>query len=251
MANIVEAMTERLLVDAGIKKGMQVLDIGCGRGDLSLVLADMVGAEGTVLGLDFDASALSFARERVQEDKLANVTFIQADLNALSIDNAQFDAIVGRRVLMYLPDPKRVIADLSALLKTDGLMIFQEHDSTMSPRSVVPMLLHEQVNKWIWDTVEQEGGNVRIGFELWSLLAQKGLVVENVRAEGVVQTPDAPFPMAPIVRAMLPRIIKNGVATEDEIDINTLENRLAAENEKSQAIFIREVVFCAWARKIK
>lgn len=251
MANIVEEMTKKLLVDAGIKKGMHVLDIGCGRGDLSIQLAGMVGAEGTVLGLDYDESALTFARERIQENKLTNVTFIQANLNALSISHPQFDAIVGRRVLMYLPEPRRVIVDLSALLKVGGLMIFQEHDSTMSPGSVVPMPLHNQVNKWIWDTVEHEGGNIHIGFDLWSLLAQKGINIEKVRAEGVVQTPDAPYPMAPIVRAMQHRIIEKGVATEDEIDINTLGNRLSEESEKSKSTYIREMVFCAWARKIE
>ena len=230
---------------------MHVLDIGCGRGDLSLMLAGMVGAEGTVLGLDFDENALTFARERIQDNKLANVTFIQANLNTLSINHPKFDAIVGRRVLMYLPEPRRVIAELSALLKIGGLMIFQEHDSTMSPGSVVPMPLHNQVNRWIWDTVEREGGTIHMGFDLWNLLSQKGLVVEKVRAEAVVQTPDAPFPMAPIVLAMLHRIIDKGIATEDEIDISTLEYRLAEECEKSKATYIREMVFCAWARKIE
>lgn len=251
MANTVEEMTKKLLVDAGIKKGMHVLDVGCGLGDLSLVIAGMVGGEGGVLGLDFDENALTFARERIQENELANVTFIHANLNTLSINYPQFDAIVGRRVLMYLPEPRRVIADFSALLKVGGLMIFQEHDSTMSPGSVVPMPLHNQVNKWIWDTVEHEGGNIHIGFDLWSLLAQKGLVVEKVRAEAVVQTPDAPYPMAPIVRAMLHRIVEKDVATEDEIEIHTLEFRLAEECEKSKATYIREMVFCAWARKIE
>lgn len=250
MTNIVDEMTEKLLIDAGIKRGMHILDIGCGRGDLSFVLAGMVGAKGSVLGLDVDESALAFARERIRENKLENVTFMQADLNTFLIDNALFDAIVGRRVLMYLPDPKKVITDLFALLKVGGLMIFQEHDSTMSPGSVAPMPLHNKVNKWIWDTVEREGGNIHIGFELWSLLTKKGLVVEKIRAEAVVQTPDVPFPMAPIVRAMLHRIIKKGVATEGEIDINTLEYRLTQENEKSKATYIRELVFCAWARKI-
>ena len=179
-----------------------------------------------------------------------NVDFIKADLNALSIDNAQFDAVVGRRVLMYLPDPRKIIAKLSAMLKDGWVLIFQEHDSTLSSKSIVPMLLHKQVDKWIWDTVEREGGNIHLGFDLWSLLKQKGLTVEKVRAEAVVQTPDAPFPIVPIVKAMLPRIIKTGVAAEDEIDINTLEDRLAEERDKSKATYIREMVFYAWARKI-
>ncbi|MDQ7092841.1 methyltransferase domain-containing protein [Desulfosporosinus sp. PR] len=249
MTDIVAEMTNKLLVDAGIKKGMSVLDIGCGRGDLALLLAEIVGTEGSVLGLDFDESALAFARERFRENKLTNAAFIHADLNNLSLDHPQFDAIVGRRVLMYLPEPERVIADLGALLKVGGLMIFQEHDSTMSPGSIVPMPLHDQVNKWIWDTVEREGGNTHMGFGLWNLLAQKGLAVEKVRAEAVVQTPSAPFPLTPIVRAMLKRIIQTGAATEEEIDITTLEHRLDEEREKSKTTYIREMVFCAWARK--
>lgn len=251
MVNAADEITYKLLADAGIKKGMKVIDIGSGRGDVSLLLADVVGGEGSVLGLDFDESALAYARERVQENKLTNVTFIKTNLSELSINPGEFDAIVGRRVLMYLPDPKKVISDLSVLLKDGGLMIFQEHDSTMSPGSVVPMPLHDKVNKWIWDTVEHEGGNIHLGFELWNILSQNDLVVEKIRAEAVVQTPDKPYPMAPIVKAMMPRIISTGVATEAEIDINTLEHRLDQERKKSNSTYIREMVFCVWARSSK
>lgn len=247
----VEDITYNLLVDAGIKKGMHILDIGCGRGDVSFLLADMVGTEGSVLGLDFDDNALEVAYKRACESKLKNVDFIKSDLNALSIDNDEFDVIVGRRVLMYLPDPKRTISELSTMLKVGGLMIFQESDSTLSSKSIIPMPLHKQVDKWIWDTVEHEGGNIHIGFNLWSLFTQKGLTVENLRAEAIVQTPDKPLPRALIVKLMLPRIIKAGVATEDEIDINNLEDRLTKERMNSNATYISEIVFHGWARKME
>ncbi|MGB7969233.1 MAG: methyltransferase domain-containing protein, partial [Methanobacterium sp.] len=210
MMDNMEDITYNLLIDAGIKKGMHILDIGCGRGDVSFLLADMVGIEGSVLGLDLDDNALEIARERASDHVLTNVDFIKSDLNELSIDNRQFDAIVGRRVLMYLPDPRRVISELSAMLKIGGIMIFQESDSTLSSKSIVPMPLHKQVDKWIWDTVEREGGNTHIGFDLWSLLTQKGLIIEKLQAEAVVQTPDKPLPRAMIVKLMLPRIIKTG-----------------------------------------
>lgn len=246
----VEDITYNLLVDAGIKKGMHILDIGCGPGDVSFLLADMVGTEGSVLGLDSDENALEVASKRANESKLKNVDFIKSDLNNLSIDNDEFDAIVGRRVLMYLPDPMTVISKLSTLLKVGGLMIFQESDSTLSSKSIVKMPLHEQVDKWIWDTVVHEGGNIHIGFDLWSLFSQKGLSVENLRAEAIVQTPDKPLPRALIVKLMLPRIIEAGVATEDEININTLEDRLTKERRNTNATYISEIVFHGWARKI-
>ncbi len=60
-------MTERLLIDAGIGPGMRVLDVGCGRGDVALLAAKMVGAQGEVVGIDRDLVALESARGRVRD----------------------------------------------------------------------------------------------------------------------------------------------------------------------------------------
>ena len=81
---------------------------------------------------------------------------------------------------------------------------------------------------------------MHIGFDLWSLLTQKGLTVEKLCAEAIVQTPDKPLPRALIVKLMLPRIIETGVATEKEVDLKTLDYRLAEERKKSKATYISE-----------
>ncbi len=249
MKNIVDEMTKKLLTDAGVKRGMKILDVGCGVGNLSLMLEEIIGPEGSILGVDNDENALAAARKRFQEMGVSNITFLKKELNEFSLEHDGFDAIVERRVLMYLNDPKKLIARLTPLLKTGGVIVAQEHDRTMAPGSVTPMPLHDKVNKWTWDAVKHEGCNIHLGFDLWNLLAQEGLAVEKIRAEAVVQTPDEPYPMEPIVRAMQSRIINAGAATKEEIDIETLEARLAEEREKTKSIYIKEMVFCAWARK--
>jgi hypothetical protein len=85
---------------------------------------------------------------------------------------------------------------------------------------------------------------------LHSILTKGGLAVEAVRAECVVQTPDAPYALGYIVRACLPRIITLGVATRDEVDIDTLQQRLDEERLNSEGIYIGDVMFGAWARKV-
>jgi hypothetical protein len=70
-----------------------------------------------------------------------------------------------------------------------------------------------------------------------------------VRAEAIVQTPTAHHHTGAIVRAMLPRIVRQGVATEEEVDVDTLDRRLATEREQAGATYVGELVFGAWARK--
>jgi len=250
MADTVGEMTERLLVDAGIIPGMQVLDVGCGSGEVSILLAKRVGAAGQVLGIDQDQQSLIVARQRTAQ--LANVTFAQADLRALSPGLGPFDAIVGRRVLMYLPDPVDTLRRLAASLRPGGMVVFQEHDSTMAPwchGRLQPLPLHEQVQGWIRQTLKREGANIHMGFDLPIVLAQAGLTVENVRAEAIIQTPQMSYPVAAIIRAMLPRIIQQAVANEKEVNIATLEQRLNDERVSANSIYLSEMVFGAWARK--
>jgi hypothetical protein len=152
-------------------------------------------------------------------------------------------------VLMYQPDAVKAVQKLAAALKPGGLIVFQEHDSSMVPASLVPLPLHERVHGWMWKTVEREGANVHMGFDLASVLEQAGLTVEQVRAEAVVQTRTTQRALEPIIRAMIPRIVEKGVASEEEIDVETLDQRLTEERERVNATYVSDMVFGAWARK--
>jgi len=249
MADVTDSMTERLFVDAGITAGMRVLDVGCGMGNVSVLLAALVGKGGQVVGIDRDAQALDMAREQVRQLSLPNITFTQCDVAALTWELGPFDAAVGRRVLMYVPDPVDALRRIADTLRPGGIVAFVEHDATMTPGRTTPMPLHEQVQAWMWQTVAREGGNLHIGFDFPHLFAEAGLPLAHLRAEAVIQTPDMPYRGAAIIRAMLPRILAHGVATEQDIDVETLEQRLAAERAAVQATYISDMVFGAWARK--
>jgi 2-polyprenyl-3-methyl-5-hydroxy-6-metoxy-1,4-benzoquinol methylase len=71
-------LTERMLVAAGIRRGMHVLDIGCGVGDVSFLLADLVGSDSLVLGVDIDTECLKVAEERRLRMEIANIKFRQS-----------------------------------------------------------------------------------------------------------------------------------------------------------------------------
>lgn len=242
--------TTRLLIDAGIGNGMRVMDVGCGSGDVSLLLCDLVGKEGEVVGVDHDASAIAIARQRTAAHHQPSATFLQYELQALPDSIGTFDAIVGRRVLMYQKDPVATVRTLSKYLRPRGVVLFQEHDTTMVPASLAPFPLHKKAQTWLQEMIAREGADLHIGFNLHGIFTQAGLTVESVRAECVVQTPDTPYALGNIVRACLPRIVALGVASASEVDIETLQERLDQERSASSGVYIGDVMFGSWARKV-
>ena len=113
-SRIYDGSTRRMLQEAGVSEGMRVLEIGSGAGDVALMLAEMVGPEGHVVGVDLDAAVLETARARAQESGLQNVQN-SSPRDALALTTKRgafdtpFDAVAGRFVLMYTPDPAETL----------------------------------------------------------------------------------------------------------------------------------------------
>ncbi|WKV87265.1 class I SAM-dependent methyltransferase [Pseudomonas sp. B21_DOA] len=132
-----------MLIEAGIGEGMRILDVGCGSGDVAFLLCDLVGRSGEIISVDHDADSIAIARQRITGHAL---TFLEGDLLELPDSIATFDAIVGRRVLMYQRDAVATIRALAKCLRPGGLMVFQEHDTTLAPASVEPFLCIKERN---------------------------------------------------------------------------------------------------------
>lgn len=154
------AGTIRLLRDASLKPDMFVCDIGCGTGDVSFLAAQIVGERGLVVGIDRDARALTVAKERSASSGMKHVVFAEGDFGfkdfaALSLPAhvsitpssstpLLFDAIVGRRVLMYQKDPVDCLNKILTALKPGGLVVFQV--CGMFQRCLLLMLLSILIN---------------------------------------------------------------------------------------------------------
>jgi ubiquinone/menaquinone biosynthesis C-methylase UbiE len=93
---------------AGIRPGMRVLDLGSGVGDVAFVAADLVGPDGSVVGVDRSPEALARARIRAGQRGLTQVEFFEGDIHEPA-PGGPFDAVVERAALMYVPDPAKVL----------------------------------------------------------------------------------------------------------------------------------------------
>ncbi len=249
MKNLAEEWTRRLLVDAGVREGMRVLDIGCGSGNVTFLAAELVGERGRVVGIDREAAPLEVGRQRARDLGLTHVHFACTDLASPPGEDGPFDAVVGRRVLMYQPDAVASLARLADVLVPGGLIVLQEHDSTAMPICLPELPLHRRVSGWMWETVAREGADLRMGLHLAPALGKAGFKVERVRAESTVLTPEQSHPIGHILRAMRGRIVEKGVATEEELALDTLDARLAEEMRTANGTCLWEMVFGAWARR--
>jgi tRNA A58 N-methylase Trm61 len=115
-AKILNPSTRRAFERAGITTGMKVLDLGSGAGDVALLLADMVGPQGAVIGVEIDPGLLATARNRAEAAGMTNISFQVGDMNSLELDT-EFDALAGRLVLMHLRSPAFTLRKLVTHLR--------------------------------------------------------------------------------------------------------------------------------------
>jgi 2-polyprenyl-3-methyl-5-hydroxy-6-metoxy-1,4-benzoquinol methylase len=242
-------LTEDVFRRAGIGAGMNVLDIGCGAGDVAFIAARLVGPSGSVLGIDRSADAVRRAAARAAEQGLGQCCFGVADVNAYDTER-RFDAIVGRLVLMHLPDPVRTLRALRLRLKPGGLMVF--HEIVLSAmRSVPPVPLFSRGGQWVIDAFERAGAEVDMGLKLHATLRAAGLQpAEPYAASRPIAGPDSAgyAVLTAVVRALLPAIEKFGIATAAEVDIDTFADRLRDATVAADACVLSPVLVGAWAR---
>jgi len=113
-------VSRRLLELAGLSPGMRVLDIASGTGEPALPAAEVVGPGGRVVLTDQSEEMLAVAREKAEARRLTNVEFRVADGEELDAGDGEFDAVLCRWGIMFMPEPVRCLRQARAALKPGG-----------------------------------------------------------------------------------------------------------------------------------
>ena len=103
-----------------LQPGEDVLDLGSGAGTDSLVAAQMVGAEGSVTGIDMTPEMIAKARASAEELATGNVEFVESEAERLSFADASFDVVISNGVIDLIPDKDAVFAELFRVLRPGG-----------------------------------------------------------------------------------------------------------------------------------
>jgi ubiquinone/menaquinone biosynthesis C-methylase UbiE len=112
----------RAIEALGLGSGDSVLDVGCGAGQTLLQLAERVGPEGQVIGVDVAPLLLEIALRRTAP--FGQVRLIQTDAQALDLPSESMDAVFSRFGVMSFKDPVAAFANFRRLLKPSGALAF-------------------------------------------------------------------------------------------------------------------------------
>lgn len=241
-------LTRRLCEDAGITAGMKVLEVGCGAGDVTLLLAEMVCPGGTIVGIDSNQALLEIASERVQAAGLQNVSFMSGDILTITLDN-DFDAVVGRLILVHVQDKVALLRRVSTHVRPGGLVVFQEPDHTHPIATLPRARLFEQTWNWWVEATRRAGLERQMGLKLFGVFLDAGLPAPQMRLEGVMgggPNWGGYDHVASLVRGLLPLIVQGGIATAEEVEIDTLAQRLREEIMSQRGVVMGLSLVSAW-----
>jgi SAM-dependent methyltransferase len=210
-----------------------VLDLGSGVGDVSLLLAGLVGPTGTVVGVERSAESIAQAEARVAAAGLRNVSFRQSDAAAVAA-SGPFDAVVGRFILMYLPQPAQTLRRLKALLRPDGAVAFLEPSWAAARGLSTHLPLYSACAGAIVAAFWASGVNPEMGHALHRAFLKAELPAPTMTID-ILLGADEEFTRAlsDILRSLEPGARRNGVSLDALGDLATLPSRLRSELQES------------------
>ena len=250
-AATIAPITERLFREAGIGPGFRVLDLGSGLGDVSMLVARLVGPSGKIVGVERDARSIKRAKTRMAAEGLSNVSFLETSVDNIVTDQL-FDAVVGRFILMFLPDPLSVLRSASRLVRPGGVLVFQE------PTWIPMLALGDRLPLWsrvlrsIHATILRSGSNPEMGLALYSMFQEIGLPAPRMHLEiPLGSDPSFIRIISDLICSLKPLAAHHGVSLDELGDLDTLNNRVHAEVAAANTVVSVVPLLGVWSRKPK
>ena len=242
-------ITQRLIRECNIQPDMRVLDIGCGAGDVSMLLAEAVGTSGLVVAIDREARAIETTRSRAEAAGHLNIEAIVATDDDIQA-GGPFDVALGRYVLLHQRDPVVMIRRAAAAVRPGGVVAFHEVAIQPNTAQALPRVaLFEQVASAVIAAIVAIVPSPDVAGRLGACFAEAGLPSPHLICECIVG--DSTSLIVPWYalgyRVMLPHLARLGLEPSSVGDPETLLERLEAELTAVRAQVVSNPQICGWA----
>jgi ubiquinone/menaquinone biosynthesis C-methylase UbiE len=181
----------------------------------------------------------------MREADLRNVSFTQSDVAQIPGDRP-FDAVVGRYILMFLPDPAAVLRSLSHVVRPGGVIAFQEPCWKSFLEQAARLPLWSVAASLLIETFQRSGTNVEMGPALSTVFPHAGLPTPMICRDTLLGAepwlPDCLY-------SVRPRMEQLNISVERLGDLETLAERLQAEVKAFGTTTPLPDLISAWSRK--
>ena len=241
------ADTEAFLRRAGIRPGMRIADIGCGVGFVSAWIAEQVGPDGELTGIDISDAQVEQVRKLAAERGIRHAQFHSASADSTGLPSDHFDLVFCRFVLMHMERPEDGIREMRRILKPSGILAVEDGDFT-SPWCYPPLPAFDRAFELYRALGETRGQRFLLGRELYRLVLEAGFRDSQVSlAQPVFVRGDAKRLPEWTLSECKPAMLHSSLATEEEIDRLAAELRDYAADESTLIAMARMTQ--VWARK--
>jgi SAM-dependent methyltransferase len=236
---------EKLMSRIGVSEGWHAIDVGCGPLGVLDILAERVGATGSVTGVDREQRMLEMATVSLAERGIGGVKLVRADAADTRFDPDTFDLTHQRFVLCNSTNVEDIVAELARVTKPGGYVALQDYD-------VHSMFIHPPLPAWnrLYDLiVEVWVGDPFVGRRMPDLLRAAG--IEDVQVDGHIRVwrPGDWFHRLSLYMTALlrERILASGLVSESELD--SLLAEIEAHLDRPDSLTQNATLIQAWGRK--
>jgi trans-aconitate methyltransferase len=240
--------TADLLGRIGLTPGQSAIDLGCGPSGILDLLSAAVAPGGHVVGLDADPAHAEMARQYTRELGLPGVEVMTADARQTGLPAGSFDFVHARTLLVTIPEPGDVLAEMVRLARPGGWVASQEPD-TGNAFCYPPLPAWDRLREIFRASFGRSGADLLIGRRLTELYRQAGLEEIDV----VVHAPVYPAGhsrrtiLPDLVRSLRPMILELGLS--DERELAELDRAVREYLADPHTLTLAHLLVVTWARK--
>lgn len=240
--------TAELLDRIGLLPGQSAIDLGCGPSGILDLLSAAVSPGGRVVGLDADPVHAAMASQYVSERGLGNVAVVTADARHTGLPGDSFDLVHARTLLVTIPEPDEVLAEMVRLAKPGGWVASQEPDAEVA--LCYPALpAWERMREIFRAGFSRSGADARIGRRLTEAYRQAGLddVEVAVHAPAYPAGHSRRTVIPDLVRSLRPMILELGLC--DERELAELDRAVREHLADPRTLMVPHLLIVAWGRR--
>jgi SAM-dependent methyltransferase len=237
-----------LLSRLGLRPGQSAIDLGCGPSGILDLLSDAVSPGGRVIGLDADPVHTAMAHQYARQHRLANVEVVTTDARHTGLPPDSFDLVHGRTLLVTIPDPAAVVAEMTRLARPGGWVASQEPDCEYS-LCYPPIPAWSRLHEIFRAAFGWSGADLLIGRRVSELYRDAGL-------EEIGMQSHAPcYPaghsrrtvLPDLVRSLGPMILELGLS--DERELAEIDRVVREHLADPRTVVMPHLLVAVWGRK--